>query len=434
MRVERARAWYRSGRYGEALELLARARADERQDLDVPLLIAVCRAALGDPAGVPGALDQGLELLLTRCPLALLPLDPLEELVGRGQGTADPGPTRTDFADHRARRALRLLHAGRCHEALDESEAALGLNPTYVAARLLAARVSLMLGQTEAASGHLMQALAVHPEYPDLLAWLGLARARARRFAEAATALESALRVNRRFARAARLQAVVEHALARTGEALRAARRSILWQRAGPSIDPGAVRASDGAVHDDEADLLRAIAVHPSYPDLHLALARHRRLEGRWMAAREACRRALALAPSLPQAAFELSRIELGLGKPDRTIQGLATVLRSRPGWADAHALLGRARHLAGDPAAAEGAWRMALDLAPEYSAARSGLGWTLLRQGRAAEAAVEFARSARSGELAPVAHGLLDPVAAQAARANPEVLDPPVLESAHPL
>ena len=48
MRTDDARVCYRSGRYAEALELLARARADERRDLATPLLVALLFVEITD--------------------------------------------------------------------------------------------------------------------------------------------------------------------------------------------------------------------------------------------------------------------------------------------------------------------------------------------------------------------------------------------------
>jgi Flp pilus assembly protein TadD len=62
--------------------------------------------------------------------------------------------------------------------------------------------------------------------------------------------------------------------------------------------------------------------------------------------------------------------------------------------WADAQALLGRARMLKGDAAGAETALRAALLLNPSFASARADLGWALLAQGRTTEADEAFARA----------------------------------------
>src|ERR1041385_3651039 len=55
---------------------------------------------------------------------------------------------------------------------------ALELNPRYLEARLLAARVELEAGDGEAAESQLAHALSTHAQYPDLWFWLGVARFR----------------------------------------------------------------------------------------------------------------------------------------------------------------------------------------------------------------------------------------------------------------
>ena len=72
----------------------------------------------------------------------------------------------------------------------------------------------------------------------------------------------------------------------------------------------------------------------------------------------------------------------------------LGDLLKSRPDWADAHALLGRVRLMRDDPVGAEGPLRAGIAINPGFAAARADLGWALLRLGRPAEADEEFVRA----------------------------------------
>jgi tetratricopeptide (TPR) repeat protein len=217
----------------------------------------------------------------------------------------------------------------------------------------LAARAYLEQDRPEAGLGHLQEALRAHPDYADLHYWSGLAHAKAGRFSESAQALERALGLNRHFARAQRVQAVVCYALGHTREALRAARCGLVreedvvrgmisWQKSRRQVacvpdDP----AENGT--PEEALLVAAIRFHPGYPDLRLQLARARRAGGDPVRARAACRQALVIEPNYPEARLELARLELDLGGPSRAVPLLREVVAERPRWADARALLIRA-------------------------------------------------------------------------------------------
>jgi Flp pilus assembly protein TadD len=101
---------------------------------------------------------------------------------------------------------------------------------------------------------------------------------------------------------------------------------------------------------------------------------------------------ALELQPGYDAAALEHAALALELARPEAAETRLVALLARRPRWADAHALLGRARLTRGDAAGAEPPLRAALAIHPGFAAARADLGWVLLRQGRAAEADAEFA------------------------------------------
>ena len=130
----------------------------------------------------------------------------------------------------------------------------------------------------------------------------------------------------------------------------------------------------------------------PEWPDLHLALARTLRQQSQLEGAIAAYDRALELKPDYDAAALERAALALEMERPELAESRLLRLIDRRPQWADAHALLGRARLSRGDAIAAEESLRAALALHPGFAAARADLGWVLLRLGRAAEADTEFA------------------------------------------
>jgi Flp pilus assembly protein TadD len=153
-----------------------------------------------------------------------------------------------------------------------------------------------------------------------------------------------------------------------------------------------------------EAELRRAIAIQPDYPDLHVALARSHRAGGALEDARDAYRRALELAPRYDVAALELALVELALGSPASAEARLVDLLERRSDWPDVHALLGRIRLLQGNAEGAEAPLRAAIAASPNDSATLADLGWVLRSLGRDAEAGEAFARALElsPGEAAP--------------------------------
>jgi predicted Zn-dependent protease len=86
----------------------------------------------------------------------------------------------------------------------------------------------------------------------------------------------------------------------------------------------------------------------------------------------------VALHSGFGRAALELARLDLLLARPAEAERVLAGLIRRHPRWADAHAMLGRARRLRGNPYGAADALRQALRLNPAYGAAREDLAWAL--------------------------------------------------------
>jgi len=380
-----ARIHHRRGQPAAALATLEPLAAQAR-GIEHHLLRAVSLHALGETERSQQALDDALAAALDdpldrddrpapgRPPTSLA----LSPNGGSSAFAPGPAPGEEPHADAHCRAAARVFERDP-QQASERLEAALRLNGDYLRARVLLALADLRLGRSPRALVLLERARELEPQYPDVLAWLGLARLKAGDRAGAARALEQSVTVERGFGRGHRFLSLVRHAEGRSADALAEARRGLAGLHDLSAL-PARLRVPGLEVEGaDEKDLLRGLAIRPGCADLHLALGRRRLASGELAQAREPLRTALGLQPGYAAALFELGRAELEMGSPQEAIRLLGRVARERPGWVDAQALLGRARLQAGDPAGAVAPLRAALRRRPALEAARRDLAWALL-------------------------------------------------------
>jgi Tfp pilus assembly protein PilF len=138
----------------------------------------------------------------------------------------------------------------------------------------------------------------------------------------------------------------------------------------------------------------RAIADAPSDPDAwqDLAAAFHELGQGAESAA--AAAQSLALDPRRPEALTLLALAELEGGRPEAARRQLQAALELDPRNATARANLGNLLRATGDGAAAEAEYRRALEIAPEMADAWNGLGTLLVQADRPREAIPLFERA----------------------------------------
>ncbi|HEX4824759.1 MAG TPA: tetratricopeptide repeat protein [Candidatus Polarisedimenticolaceae bacterium] len=105
-------------------------------------------------------------------------------------------------------------------------------------------------------------------------------------------------------------------------------------------------------------------------------------------------RRAIALAPRVAQAHYELGRSLVALGRIDDAQKELQAAVDLDPRSADAHDELGALLVRRGDPAAAEAQFKEAHAIDPQRPTTLANLGSVALKQGRAAEAAEWYAQA----------------------------------------
>lgn len=373
-----ARIHHRLGQPAATLATLDPASARAR-GIEHHLLRAVSLHRLGETARCHEALDDALAAALDD------PLDrddrpaPGRPPTPRAEGRQDPAPRTAleSHADAHCDAAARLFERDP-RQASERLEAALLLNGDYLRARVLLALADLRLGRAARARVLLERARELEPRYPDVLAWLGMARLAAGDRGGAARALEQSVTVERGFGRGHRFLSLVRHAEGRSAEAIAEARRGLAGLHDFSPL-PSRLRVpgleAEGA---DEEDLIRGLAIRPGCADLYLALGRRRLAAGEPSRARLALRQALALQPGYSSAMFELGRAELEVGTPQQAASLLGRLTRERPGWVDAQALLGRARLRAGDAAGAVAPLRAALKRRPELTEARQDLQWAM--------------------------------------------------------
>lgn len=428
LRYYRARLRERAGRVEEAMADLQAALNDRPRYSEALLLLAVCFGQRQDPVGSAMALDaaladgfplpfpqRGLDAMaldaqdwrsLPSARVAAAPDPSAEALECYRGGDLDGAIAAMRRAAHshprwpdlRCRLGGLLLEADQPDLALLELDEALAIHPRYLSARKLAIRAALEAGNGARAEAHAARAVADFPDYPDLQYWFGLCRARAGDLEAAETALLRAVEVNRQFARAQRLLGLVLHARGRHDEALRSLRRGFARDRElpGEALHSAAQLLGIESAGGVEAELKRAIAIQPDYPDLHVALARAHRASGALEDARDAYRRALKIAPNYDVADFELAVLEVSIGSTASAESRLAALAERKPGWPDVLAMLGRVRLLRGDAAGAEPPLRAAAALAPGDAAIHAELGWALKALDRGAEADQAFAQALR--------------------------------------
>jgi predicted Zn-dependent protease len=90
-------------------------------------------------------------------------------------------------------------------------------------------------------------------------------------------------------------------------------------------------------------------------------------------------RAALTQRPGYPAATLELARNEIASSRMRDAETHLESLVRSRPSWVDAQALLGRTRLLLGDPGGALAPLRAAVRQRPDLESARSDLAWAMM-------------------------------------------------------
>jgi tetratricopeptide (TPR) repeat protein len=274
-----------------------------------------------------------------------------------------PSPVpESEFTD-----AVRTARAGRHAQAIEQiehaaREGALPVPRKVAAAEALAhvARLAEAAGDAGQAAAALELALRFRPEYPDLHYWRARMLLRLQRRADARRALGRALALNPGYTAARLERALLDAAEGFIGEALeslRALARDTAVER--PAVFEQGLECLERADWEEAGDLFT---------------------------------RALALAGPADESALERARALLQAGDAAQAAGLLQAALPGREGWPDLHYLLGSAELQRGHFDDALATLAHALELNPDFHAARVQFARALEAVGALAQAGEQVA------------------------------------------
>lgn len=153
-----------------------------------------------------------------------------------------------------------------------------------------------------------------------------------------------------------------------------------------------------------EAAFREAVALDPLRPDSLYGWGQVLRRTGRPWEAVLVYDRALALEPNRGETHYWLAHLWMELGVPGAASRYVALATAQHPTWFDAWALRGAIEAAAGSLAAAETAYRRALELRPGHAHVTADFAEVLDRLGRDREALAEYGKARATDPLLPLA------------------------------
>lgn len=291
--------------------------------------------------------------------------------------------------DHHRNLAALLDATGQGDAALPALRAAHRLAPAHAetAGRLARALVTaadraLDGGAPATAARLYREALPLRADSAELRFNLAVADRDSGRHADAAAGFAAAAQLRPDLAAAHLEQGLAANRLGRPAEAVRALRRAL-------AADPAHADAlyALGTVSGDGGALRHAVVGRPDHAPAHAALALHAQRAGRPAAAVAGYRRALALAPALPEALVNLGSAVGDLARLDEALRLAQRAVALDPAGADGHLALGNALQARRMFAAAQAAYRAALARRADFPEAYGNLGMAAARGGRPADA-----------------------------------------------
>jgi tetratricopeptide (TPR) repeat protein len=276
--------------------------------------------------------------------------------------------------------ALAMARAGRCPEAVRWVDEACGPEPDAQrladAARTLAqiGRLAAALGDRVAALSALDLAAGLRPAWADLHLGRALACAALERRADARAALDEALRLNPRYLAARLERALLDAREGFVGEALSAVRALADDARVDDArAFAGGLESLERADWDEAAVMLRR-ALRVAEPDLEQRLERFEALleEGRPREAADLLREVMRRYEAYPDLHHRLGVAELREGLFDDALVSLGRALELNPDFSAARLLLARALDATGARAQALEQLAMVLEREPANRQARA--------------------------------------------------------------
>lgn len=393
---------------------MERARQTLERTLELNPSHANARATLSNLFGTEGYEYRALEEMEQAAELDPLAADIGVELVraldgvGRNREAVEQAATvlelHPDYEPAADALAQALLAVGRVDEAVETLEQALRRNPGSIFAQESLAWTLLQTGRRDEALAQIERAVASTPDdYPMQGTRARMLRG-AGRFAEAVTAAQEMVRLTPRSQRA---RALLADALLAVGDTA-AARAHLDSARAmevlagdlGPELVAGALFRA-GQVEEAVAYSARVVEQSPGSVRERSRHARFLFEASPWAAhgpdeALAVFEQARRMSPREDYLLREFGRTLRELGRTAESLAPFETLVADRPGDAAAHVLLGW-EQLTGqrDRAAAERAFRRALEIHPVHDGALWGLARIHVRTGRADSALALLGRAA---------------------------------------
>lgn len=285
---------------------------------------------------------------------------------------AEPVLTETDLA-------IRLAREGQCRDALELLERSLGHKSTPHERQLIAATLAQVARICEdqheldvALAALELASTVVH--WADLQCHLGQMLAQKGRRAEARRALDNALALNPHYRAAAVERALLDAREGRIAEAMETLRTLASDSKlVEPTAFEQGLEQLGHADFEDAGPLLRrALQASDAWLEERLHAFQHLSEQGEPGAALKALREAVAERPNYPDLHLLLGVHELRLGSVDDAIESLAHALELNPDYHAARVAFAQALEVSGDTPQAIAQLQMVLGVVPEHGEARA--------------------------------------------------------------
>lgn len=279
-------------------------------------------------------------------------------------------------------RAIKAYDQGEYADAIDGFEACLaaGADPAMVRlARFYIAESHAHLGQTALAreqfgpaQEHLLAAIEIHPNYPDLRLQLALTYQGLGDSVKQIEAIETALRLNPNYALAILHQGVLWCEDGKVEEGLKRVAQAVGRD---PNLRGDRYESALQAFRNGDLERgianLRAMAVQVSDDaNAHAKIADGFARSGHWQEALQEYEVALRIAPRYADIRCRFGQALLHTDAVHAAAEAFRTALEVNPKYADAHAYLGIALRRLGDEGGAQAAFRAALEFNPHHAIA----------------------------------------------------------------